>query len=105
MALPSTLKTRPKPVEAPPGGRSPPRPRRGPAGAQRRLPALQPVGRIHGHRAHRMLAEMALDLQNQGRLPSARNLHRIVDLGQLAGRELTIDHRALNLEHPTLRSL
>ena len=68
------------------------------AGVRHRLAAAQPVGGVHRHAAHLVVAEVLLHLQHQ-RLSAVLRLHLqgVVDLRQLAGRELGVDDRAHDL--------
>jgi hypothetical protein len=65
------------------------------AGIGRRLAADQAVGRVHGHGAHRLLAEMLRHLEHQP-LALVLGVERVQDRGQLA-LELHIDHGAQDL--------
>ena len=98
---PSTSKTRPS-VASPTGHGD----RR--AGVDDVEAAGQAVGRRHRDGAHPVVAEVLLHLDHQRRVavlsPSAAlDLERVVDVGQLARRELDIDHGARDLDHLTGR--
>jgi hypothetical protein len=60
------------------------------------MPAREAVRRVHGDRAHAVVAEMLLDLADQRAGIATVDRDRIVDLGQVL-REGGLDHDALDL--------
>src|SRR5205814_625649 len=67
-------------------------------------PALEPVGRLHRHRAHAVLPQVLLDLDDDiDRIAAgARRLNpkRVVDLGKMSGLELDVNDRSDDLDDP-----
>ena len=67
-------------------------------------PAGEAVGRRHRDRPDPVVAEVLLDLADEVVLPVAGDRHRVVDRGQLPGRELDVDDRAGDLDDPAGRA-
>ena len=95
MGWPSTLKTRPSVA--------------GPTGTLIGVPvslaaraAREAVGSGHGDGAHPVVAQVLLDLDDQG-IALALDLDRVEDCGQLPGRKLDVDHRAGDRNHSSGR--
>jgi hypothetical protein len=76
--------------------------------------ARQAVGGVHGHRADAVVAQVLLHLEHElrgaavlaglgllalGAVPLELDLERVVDLGQVLGREGDLDDHALDLFH------
>ena len=61
--------------------------------------AAQAVGRVHREAAHPVVAEVLLDLGDE-RLVAVRDLDRVEQLRQVAGRELDVDDGADDLRRP-----
>ena len=62
--------------------------------------AREAVGGVHGHGAHAVVAEVLLHLADERLLLAAAldvDLERVVDVGQVVGREGGVDHDALDL--------
>ena len=73
------------------------------AGVDHLLAAHQPFGRVHGNRAHGVLAEMLGDFEHQP-VAVIVGLERVQNLGKLIG-ELNVDHGAHHLAHMALGAL
>ena len=77
----------------------------GRAGIDRVEAARQPVGGGHGHRAHPVVPQVLLDLDDEGVLSlhllaaRALDLEGVVDRGKLARGELHVDDGACDLDH------
>jgi len=92
-------------VEDPAEGRVADRHRDRPAGVDHLVAALQAVGRVHGDRAHAVVAEVLLHLADQltgfaVAVAAHLDLHRGVDLRQLVG-EYRVDDDAGHLLDPS----
>src|SRR4029453_5845942 len=62
--------------------------------------AGEAVGRGHCHGAHPVVAEVLLDLAGERGLAFTLDVDRVVDRGELARRELDVDDRPGDLDHP-----
>jgi len=63
--------------------------------------AHQTIGAAHGHSAHPVVTQELLHFSGQSHVLAgrvfARHAEGVIDLGQLAGREFNVDHRADHL--------
>ena len=62
--------------------------------------AAAAVGRRHGHAARDVVAEVLAHLEVSRSCARRRDLQRVVDRGQLPGRERDVDHGAEDLDDP-----
>ena len=67
--------------------------------------AREPVGRVHGHGAHAVVAEMLLHLRDQVAAPPPcpgnGDLQRVVDLGQRSGKTASMTTPLISMILPT----
>ncbi len=61
------------------------------AGVDDRHAAAQAVGGVHRHAAHAITAELLLHFQHQRLLTVTRDFERVVNIGQIVGREQHVD--------------
>src|SRR5579872_2908221 len=64
--------------------------------------SVDPVGRVHGHAAHDVVADVRFHLEHDGPAVCALELQRLEELGLVSGVELHVDDRADHLADATL---
>jgi len=94
----------PEHVEHPAQGGLPDRDRDGGSGIIGHHAPAQTIRGVHGDTADHTAAQVLLHLQHQP-VPVPGDLDRVIDIGELLGRELHIHHVPHDLHDPTHRAL